>query len=97
MHLEMALSIAPLFVILGLVLVLGVWFLQGWAWALLLVGCGIPLVRLGQFLIIALAVNRQWLTFLPSSPYFAIDVLSSMFIVEYLVRPEVRRAFGETT
>jgi len=96
MHLGMVLSIAPLFVILGLVIVLGVWFLQGWAWALLLIDCGIPLVRLGQFLIIALAFNRQWLTFLPSSPYFAIDVLSSMVIVQYLLRPDVRCAFGDT-
>jgi hypothetical protein len=94
---QMALLFAPAFIIFGLVIIFGVWFLQGWAWALLFVDCGIPLVRLAQFFLVASIVDRKWLSFLPSSPYFAIDVVSSIFIVAYLLQPEVMRAFGDTT
>lgn len=96
MHGEMTLRVAPAFVVLGLAIVLGVWFMREWAWAILLFDRGIPLFNLAQFLVVALLFDRKWLSLLPSSPYFAIDVVSSIFIVYYLVQPDVRRAFGVT-
>lgn len=90
----MALRAVPLFVALGSAIVLGVWFQQGWAWVLLLCDCGFPLLNLAQFLTFGWALYPKWLSLLPSSPYFAIDTVSSIFIVYYLLQPEVRRAFA---
>jgi len=94
---QVALAVAPLFLILGVAIVLGVWFLQGWAWVLLFVDRGTSLIDLAQFLGFSALFNGGRLPLLPSSPYFAIDIVSSMFIIVYLLRPEVRRAFGDTT
>jgi hypothetical protein len=94
---QVVLAVAPLFLILGMVIVPGVWFLQGWAWVLLFVDRGTSLIDLAQFLGFSALFNGGRLPLLPSSPYFAVDIVSSMFIVVYLLRPEVRRAFGDTT
>lgn len=96
MHSTTALRVAPLFVVLGAVIIVGIWFLQEWAWALLLFDRGFALVDLAQFLAVAVGFNRKWLLLLPTSPYFALDVVSSMFIVYYLIQPDVRRVFGVT-
>jgi hypothetical protein len=94
-HSNLWLLIAPLFVLLGIAVGVGVWFLQGWAWGLLVVMCGVPLVRLAQFLFAGIVVNRAWLSHLPSSPLFVIDVSTSVLIVWYLLQDDVKRAFGD--
>lgn len=94
-HSNTGMMFAPLFVLLGLALGAGVWFLQGWAWGLLLVMCGIPLVRLAQFLGFSLLINHRLISLLPSSPFFAFDVFTSLLIVGYLLKPEVKYIFGD--
>lgn len=94
---KFAMVIAPFFVALGTAVGLGVWFLKPWAWAFLIVERGIPLIRLAQFLIIVLTLNRAWLSLLPSSPLFAIDVMTSIAIVGYFLDPDVQRLFRSHT
>lgn len=96
-HSTKGLFVAPLFVVLGLAIAWGVWNLRGWAWGLLVVMCGIPLVRLAQFLVIGTLINHTLLSKLPSSPFFVIDVFTSLLIVNYLLREDVKRAFGDSS
>jgi hypothetical protein len=94
-HSTHGIFVAPIFVLLGLAIAVGVWSLEGWAWGLLVVMCGVPLVRLVQFLVIGLFIDHALLSSLPSSPFFAIDVLTSLLIVNYLLKADVKRAFGD--
>lgn len=94
-HSSLGMMIAPFFVVLGIAIGVGIWCLSGWAYGLLIVMCGVSLIRLAQFLVACFLVNHKWLSLLPSSPLFAIDVTTSIFIVAYLLRPEVKQAFGD--
>jgi hypothetical protein len=45
--------------------------------------------------VIGLFIDHALLSSLPSSPFFAIDVLTSLLIVNYLLKADVKRAFGD--
>ena len=88
------LSVAPLFVALGVAIGVGMLFRSKWALAFVVFERGFPLVRFLVFLPLILSLHRQVLTSEMSSTYEIFEILVSLFIVGYLVQTDVRHSFG---
>jgi hypothetical protein len=94
-HSDIGLIIAPLFVVFGITIAMGIWLLKRWARLILLLESQFALAKLAIVVLGLTAFDHKLLSLLNSSPYFVIDVFSSVLMVFYLLDPEVRTAFRE--
>ena len=80
---------------LDVVLGLGIWFLQRWSRTIIVMSSSYGLCRMAVGSVILWELDRKFLLSQTSSPYFAVGVVSEVFILFYLLDPDVKQLFGE--
>jgi hypothetical protein len=74
---------------------IGFWFLQKWAWTVVVLDLTYTLGRGLIGLIAALALYRDEVHLHRISPLFTINILVSVIMLGTLLDPDVKRAFGK--
>jgi hypothetical protein len=85
---------APLFGILYIVLGFGIWFLKKWAWTIIVVDLSWAFGRAAIGLGMLIVTDRKTLQSLVLPPDLAVNIIISLFVLVYLINPDIKRTFG---
>ena len=88
------LMLAPLLAVIDVLMALGIWFLQKWARAFIVVDIGYRLCDSAVAALYLWGSDRDKLRAITSTPHFVIGVLIDVIILGYFLDPDARRSFG---
>jgi hypothetical protein len=88
------LALGLLFALFDIVVGLGILFLKRWARTIIVVNNSWILGRAAVGIAMLIVIDRKALSSFRLSPYLAIYLIASVFMLCYLLDPDIRREFG---